>query len=54
MDWIIEPITGFIGLFEPIVADQCSGGAELRNRTCTGGLLVCDCSGGLIQKPKSL
>jgi hypothetical protein len=46
MDWIMKPITGFneIAVTDP---GDCTGGATLKQCTCTGGMLVCDCVGCL-------
>lgn len=49
MDWIMKPMAGFATL-ELLSDNQCQGGATLRSCTCTGGLLICDCSGGLKQQ----
>jgi len=50
MDWIIEPISGFTSLDTRLMEASCSGdGTKLQSCTCTGGLVVCQCSGGLTQ-----
>lgn len=51
MEWIIEPLSAFLGM-DLMAADSCSGGGtQLNSCSCTGGLVVCQCSGGLV-KPK--
>lgn len=52
MDWIMAPVAAFRSLDFVAEDDTCSGGgATLNSCSCTGGLLVCNCSGCLTAPP---
>jgi hypothetical protein len=43
----MKPVAGFSGMLPNDQIDDCTGGAELKKCSCTGGMLVCDCVGCL-------
>jgi hypothetical protein len=44
----MQPIVGFDFCEPELIADTCTGeGTKLNSCNCTGGLVVCQCSGGL-------
>lgn len=49
MEWLLQPISGFDNLDEPLtpVSSDCGSGGTLNSCACTGGLVVCGCTGCL-------
>ncbi|HEX7289209.1 MAG TPA: hypothetical protein VF532_23695 [Candidatus Angelobacter sp.] len=48
MEWLIEPISGIRAISLDMVEGSCSGdGTVLNSCSCKGGLVNCQCSGGL-------
>lgn len=46
MEWVMEPVAGIRSL-DFVIAASCDGGATLNSCSCSGGLLVCNCTGCL-------
>ena len=48
MEWLMEPISGIRAISVAYAAPGCTGdGTVLNSCGCTGGLVNCQCSGGL-------
>lgn len=47
MEWLIEPISGIRAISMELEAGCSGDGTVLNSCSCKGGLVNCQCSGGL-------